>query len=92
MENISENNLCITSYNSTGFGLHQQKYLKTLLLFFDILCVQEDFILDAKDKNHSNTNKIRKIFGNSHDMLVVPSFKDVKNVSKGRGKGGLSIM
>ena len=92
MENISENNLCITSYNSTGFGLHQQKYIETLLLFSDILCIQEHFLLDAKDKNHSNTNKIRKVFGNSHDMFVVPAFKDVENVSKGRGKGGLSIM
>ena len=50
MDSADDNQLCISSFNSTGFGLHQQKYIETLLLFSDIFCLQEHFLLDAKDK------------------------------------------
>ena len=92
MQSENENQLCFTSFNSTGFGLHQQKYIETLLLFSDIFSLQEHFLLDSKDKNHSNTNKIRRLFGNKFDMYIVPAYKSNEAVSKGRGKGGLSIM
>ena len=81
--------LCVTSFNSTGFGLAAKNYIKTLLLFSDILCIQEHFILDSNDKKHSNTNKLVVNLGADHDMFIVPAFKDNNQVSKGRGQGGL---
>ena len=81
--------MCITSYNSTGFSIAVQDYLETLLLFSDILCLQEHFLLDCKDRKNSNTNKIRNKFGDSHDMFIVPAFKNSSQVSRGRGSGGL---
>ena len=83
--------MCITSFNSTGFGIAVQEYIETLLLFSDILCVQEHFLLDAKDKKYSNTNKLRKRYNNC-DMFIVPAHKDNNQVSKGRGKGGLATI
>ena len=64
-------------------------YLNTLSLFSDIVCVQEHFLIDGKDKKHSNTNKIKKAFGEHYDMFIVPAAKDTNQVTKGRGKGGL---
>ena len=87
----SQNNLCITSFNSTGFGLAAQKYIETLLLFSNILCLQEHFLLDAKDKKSSNTDKLRNKFKN-HDMFIVPAHKDNNQVTRGRGKGGLATI
>ena len=72
----TKQSLCITSYNSTGFGLAAQNYTKTLLLFSDILCMQEHFLLDSNDKKHSNTKKLVKQFGTNHDMYIVPAYKD----------------
>ena len=46
----------VTSYNSRGFAENKQKYIDTLLLFSDILCVQEHFLLSSNDKKHSNMN------------------------------------
>ena len=86
---VQNNDLCISSYNSTGFGLAAQNHMNSLLLFSDILCVQEHFLIDGKDKKHSNTNKLRITFGNNHDMFIVPAVKDSNQVSRGRGKGGL---
>ena len=63
--------------------------MKSLLLFSDILCVQEHFLLDSKNKKHSNTNKLVSVLGSSHDMHIVPAHKDNNQVSRGRGKGGL---
>ena len=77
----------MTSCNLTGFGLAAQNYLKTLLLFSDVLCVQEHFLLDHKDKKHSNTKKLVNILGSSHDMYIVPACKSNKQVT--RGQGGL---
>ena len=88
----SNKNLCITSYNSTGFGLGVQNYISTLLLFSDIMCVQEHFLQDCKDKKSSNTNKIRKNYGDKHDMYIEAAYKPNSQVSRGRGKGGLVTM
>ena len=65
--------------------------METLLLFTDILCIQEHFLLDAQDRKYSNTNKLRKKFTNC-DMFIVPAHKNSNQVSKGRGKGGLVTM
>jgi hypothetical protein len=51
--------------------------------------VQEHFLLDSKDRKHSNTSKIRNKFGNKHDMFIVPAVKNSSQVSRGRGSGGL---
>ena len=82
----------MTSYNSTGLNISVQNFLTTLALFSNIICIQEHFLLDSKDKKHSNTNKLRKLFGGTHDMFITPAFKENKQVSKGRGKGGLATL
>ena len=82
----------ITSYNSTGFGLAAQNYIETLLLFSDVLCVQEHFLLDSRDRKHSNTNKLKTMFGDKHDMMIIRAHKDTNSVTPGHGKGGLVIM
>ena len=86
------NSLCITSYNSTGFGLGAQSHMKTLLSFSDILCVQEHFLLDSRSKKNSNTDKLKNQFSGAHDMFIVPAAKSNDNISKGRGKGGLALI
>ena len=85
----SGSQLCVTSYNSTGFGQDKIDFMKTLLLFSDVLSVQEHFLLSSDDRKHSNTDKIRRAFGDNYDMFVVPAVKSNENVTKGRGKGGL---
>ena len=88
----SQESLCISSYNTTGFGIGTQNYLTTLSLFSNILCIQEHFLLDGRMKNHSNTDKIRKLFNQKYDMFIIPAHKDDSQVTKGRGKGGLATM
>ena len=66
--------------------------METLLLFSDILCVQEHFLQDSKDKKYSNTNKLRNQFSTMHDMFIVPAYKDNTQVSRGRGVGGLATV
>ena len=89
---IFKNSLCITSYNSTGFGIGAQNFISTLSLFSNIVCIQEHFLLDSKDKNHSNTNKLRKALEFKYDMYIVPAYKEDNQVSRGRGKGGLATL
>ena len=84
--------MCVTSYNSTGFGLAAQNHMQTLQLFSDILCIQEHFLLDGKDKNHSNTDSLRKLLGSQFDMFIVPAVKENNNITRGRGKGGLAML
>ena len=86
------NNICVTSYNSTGFGPGAKNHVKTLLSFCDMCCIQEHFLLDSKNKKYSNTDKLRTEYGAFHDMYVVPALKDNNSVSKGRGSGGLVTM
>ena len=89
---LIQDNICVTSYNSTGFGIGVQNFLSTVSLFSNILCLQEHFLLDGKNKKHSNTDKLRKLCGNKYDMYIVPAFKDQSQVSKGRGIGGLATL
>ena len=84
--------LCVTSYNSTGFSQSKIDFIKTLLLFTDIFCLQEHFLLTSKDRKHSNTDKIRKAFGQSYDMFIKPALKNNSEISAGRAKGGLCTM
>ena len=86
------NELCISSFNSTGFGIGIQNYMTTLLSFSDILCVQEHFLLDSKSKKSSNTDKIKNYFGDAHDAIVVPAVKCNNIINRGRGKGGLAVI
>ena len=87
-----QDTLCISSYNSTGFGIGVQQFLSTVSLFSNILCLQEHFLLDGKVRNHSNTDKVRKILGHKYDMFITPAYKEDLQVSKGRGKGGLATL
>ena len=73
-------------------GIAAQNFISTLSLFSNILCIQEHFLLDSKSKNHSNTDKLRKLFNDKYDMFVTPAFKELSQVSKGRGKGGLATL
>ena len=88
----SDSQLCVISYNSTGFGQDKIDYIKTLLLFSDIFCLQEHFLLSSSDRKHSNTSKIRRAFGDNYDMFLVPAVKNNENITRGRGKGGLCTM
>ena len=89
---LSEKNICITSFNSTGLSIAAQNFISTLSLFSNILCLQEHFLLDSKSKDYSNTDKLRNLFGNRYDLFIVPAVKDTSQVSKGRGKGGLATL
>ena len=88
----AQDNLAICSYNSTGFGLGAQNFIHKLLIFSDILCIQEHFLLDCNDKKYSNTDKMRAKFNDMHDMFIVPAKKDPTQVNRGRGVGGLAII
>ena len=83
----SSKTICISSYNPTGFGICAIYSIQKLLLFFDIICIQEHFLQDSGDRKHSNTNKLRKAFPN-HDMFIKPAAKDNNYVTRGRAKGG----
>ena len=84
--------LTICSYNSTGFGFAAQNCIETLLLFSDIVCIQEHFLLDCQDRKFSNTDKLKNRFNSAHDMFIVPAKKDLTQVSRGRGAGGLATI
>ena len=88
----NDSQICVTSYNSTGFSQNKIDFMKTLMLFSDIFCLQEHFLMTSKDKKHSNTNKIRNAFGQECDMFITPAFKTNSEVSAGRAKGGLCTM
>ena len=84
--------LCVTSYNSTGMGPGAQNFISTLSLFSNILCLQEHFLLDSKNKKYSNTDRLRNLYSNKYDMFIGPASKDNTQVSRGRGSGGLATM
>ena len=88
---LSQKPICVTSYNSTGLGLSSIKFIETLLIFSNILCIQEHFLQDAGENKHSNTNKLRKSF-KDHDMFITPAFKADNKVCRGRVKGGLATL
>ena len=85
----STKTVCVTSYNSGGMGLDKQNYIKSLTLFSDILCIQEHFLLDSGNRKYSNTQKLKKLFGHTHDMIIKPAYKCETVLSQGRGMGGL---
>ena len=87
------NNMFLTSHNSGGMhGVDRQEYLnKTLLLFSDFFCLQQHFLLVSGGKEHKATSKLNTYFGNTHDMILNPAFKDNNLIGKGRGSGGLAI-
>ena len=84
--------LCLTSYNSGGMGMDKQNFISLLSLFSVILWIQEHFLLDSGDRKHSNTNKLKKYFGETHDMYIVPAFKEDIVVKPGWGKWSLATM
>ena len=87
----SFSSLCITSYNSTGFSISTEQFVSQLLLYSQILCLQEHFLQSSGDKKYSNTDKIRKAFKNK-DMFINPAVKENSQVSRGRAKGGLATI
>ena len=86
------NCICLCSYNSTGFGISSQNYISSLLVFSDILCIQEHFLQHCKDKKVSNTSILRKKFDDEFDMFIVPAVKNCNQISRGRGAGGLATI
>ena len=79
------NPVTILSYNSTGFPVQRQSYLRKLLTFSDIICGQEHFQLKG------NKFRISNSIGNSFDLFFKPAVKSDKNLTQGRPKGGLFI-
>ena len=90
--NPTLDSLCLCSYNSTGFGIPAQNYISDLLIFSDILCLQEHFLQDCKDKKVSNTNILRERYDNQPEMYIVPAVKSNSQISRGRGSGGLATI
>ena len=54
----------------------------------EIVKSQEHFLLKSRSKSHSNINKIRTIYGEEHDMFIVPAIKDSQQKSKGKAYNG----
>jgi len=48
--------------------------------------------MNSGDRKQFNTNKLKKYFGENHDMYIVPAFKEDTVVKPWRGKGGLATM
>ena len=66
--------ICIT--NSTDSGLGTLEYMDTLLLFNDILCIQEHFLLVSKDRQDwSQKCSAWKDFWDIADMDKCPQDK-----------------
>ena len=77
--------MLITSYNSTGFPVQRQTYIKKLQLFSDIICGQEHFQLKNCKFRISNS------FNNNYDFYFKPAVKPSNSLGQGRPKGGLYI-
>ena len=75
----------ITSYNSSGFPVQEQSYIKKLQLFSDVICGQEHFQL----KNCKF--RISYSFNNNYDFYFKPAVKSNNSLGQGRPKGGLYI-
>ena len=73
------------SYNSTGFPVQRQAYIKKLQLFSDVICGQEHFQLKNCKYRISNA------FSDNFDFFFKPAVKANSNLGKGRPKGGLFI-
>ena len=77
--------LTILSYNSTGFPVQRQDYLKKLQLFSDMICIQEHFQLKNCKFRISNS------FSDTFDLYFKPAVKSNSELGLGRPKGGLFI-
>ena len=75
----------ILSYNSTGFPVQRQAYIRKLQLFSDVICGQENFQL----KNCKF--RISNIFSDTFDFFFKPAVKANSTLGQGRPKGGLFI-
>ena len=75
----------ILSYNSTGFPVQRQSYIKKLQLFSDVICGQEHFQLKNCKFRISNS------FSDSFDLFFKPAVKSNSSLGQGRPKGGLFI-
>ena len=75
----------IMSYNSTGFPVQRQSYIKKLQLFSDVICGQEHFQLKNCKFRVSNS------FTDSFDFFFKPAIKSSSSLGQGRPKGGLFI-
>ena len=73
----------ITSYNSTGFPVQRQSYIKKLQLFSDVICGQEHFQLNNCKFRISNS------FSSNFEFYFKPAVKSNHSLGIGRPKGGL---
>ena len=73
------------SYNSTGFPVQRQSYIKKLQIFSDVICGQEHFQL----KN--NKFRISNAFNTDFDFYFKPASKSNSILGRGRPRGGLFI-
>ena len=89
---VNNNQLCVSSYNSGGFGLDKQEFIGHFQLFSDIVCVQEHFVLNSGSRKYNNTEKIISACGDNFNMFITPAVKDNNVITRGRGKGGLITM
>ena len=75
----------ITSYNSSGFPVQEQSYIKKLQLFSDVICGQELFQLKNCKFRISYSLNI------NYDLYFKPAVKSNNSLGQGRPKGGLYI-
>ena len=77
--------LTILSYNSTGFPVQRQEYIRKLQLFSDVICSQEHFQL----KNCKF--RIANSFSANFELYFKPAVKANSILGRGRPRGGLFI-
>ena len=75
----------IISYNSTGFPVQRQEYIKKLQLFSDVICGQEHFQL----KNCKF--RVVNSFNASFDVFFKQAEKSNDYLSAGRPRGGMFL-
>ena len=87
MDPTITNNICITSYNSTGFNHQRAEFICDIIDQIDrencVVAIQEHFIFDK------NLAKIQKMLPKDLVVYSIGSFKDSSRIRRGRGKSGL---
>ena len=73
------------SYNSTGFPVQRQAYIKKLQIFSDVICGQEHFQLKNCKFRISNA------FSDTFDFYFKPAVKANSTLGQGRPRGGLYV-
>ena len=87
-ENLTNQEVCVISYNSRGFNQMHQDFIRTLSSDqvvgnrIPIICNQENFIL------RGNYYKILQAMPGFH-IIINPAVKN--NLDQGRPKGGMCI-